>query len=58
MDLSKIECYNYHMMGHYKSHCPKNPKNKKREREHVNVADEDPPKKNKIEESEVKDLYY
>jgi len=30
----------------------------RREREHANVVDEDQPKKNKTEESEVKDLYY
>lgn len=58
VDLSKIECYNCHKMGHYKSQCPENLRNKKREREHGNVVDEVPPKKNKTEESEVKDLYY
>ena len=45
-------------MGHYKSHCPENPSNKKIEMEHANVVDEAPPKKNKTEELEVKDLYY
>jgi len=35
VDLSKIECYNCHKMGHYKSHCSENPRNKKREREHA-----------------------
>lgn len=45
-------------MGHYKSQCPKNPRNKNREREHAIVAYEAPPKKNKTEKSEVKDLYY
>jgi len=29
----------------------------RREREHMNVVDEAPPKKNKAEESEVKDLF-
>ena len=46
-------------MGHYKSHCPRNPRNKKRNRNQANVTDEGPSKKNKTEEdSEVKDLYY
>jgi len=49
VDLSKIECYNCHKMGHYRSNCPKNLRNKKREREHANVVDEGPPKKNKME---------
>ena len=31
-------------------------RNKRRERERANVVDETPPKKNKTEESEVKDL--
>jgi len=44
-------------MGHYKSNCPENPRNKKREREHTNISDEAPPKKNKIEEMEVKELF-
>jgi len=59
MDLSKVECYNCHKMGHYQSHCPKKPRNKKRNRDQVNVVDEAPSKKNKTEEeSKVKDLYY
>jgi len=49
VDLSNIECYNCHKMGHYRSNCPKNSRNKKKEREHANVVDEGPPKKNKME---------
>src|SRR5699024_8030539 len=30
VDLSKIECYHCHKMGHYKNQCPKNPRNKSR----------------------------
>lgn len=41
-------------MGHKKIQCPKIPRNKKREREHGTIVDEAPPKKSKIEESEVK----
>jgi len=40
-------------MGHCKNDCPKNPRNKKR-----NIVKEGSPKKNKTEESEIKDLYY
>ena len=58
VDLSKIECYNCHKMGHYKSQYPENQRKKKREIEHANVVDEAPPKKNKTKESEVRYLYY
>jgi len=58
IDLSKIECYNCHKMSHYKNQCPENPRNKKRDRKQANITDKAPPKKNKIEELEVKDLYY
>ena len=44
-------------MGHYKSHCPENPRNKKIEIEHANVVDKSPPKKNKTKESKVEDLF-
>lgn len=59
MDLSKVECYNCHKMGNYKSHCPENPRNKKRDGDQANVTDEAPSKKNETEEElEVKDLYH
>ena len=45
IDLSKIECYNCHKMGNYKSTCPENPRNRKRNRDHANVAKEGSPKK-------------
>jgi len=44
-------------MGHYRNDCPDNPRNKKRNKDHANVVDEGPTKKNKMEESEVKDLF-
>jgi len=59
MDLCKVECYNCHKMGHYQSHYPENPRNKKRNMDQANFVDEGPLKKNKTgEESEVEDLYY
>lgn len=57
IDISEIKCYNCHNMVHYKSDCIENPRNKKREREYENIADEGPPKKKKKEEYEVKDLF-
>ena len=35
VDLSKVECYNWHTKGHYKSQCPKNPRNKRTDRKSV-----------------------
>ena len=58
VDLSKIECYNRHKMGRYKNQHLENPKNKKRDRDQTNITEEAPPKKIKIEELEVKYLYY
>ena len=45
-------------MGHYRSNCPENTRNKDRDKDQVNIVDEAPPKKNKTKESKVKDLYY
>ena len=58
VDMSKIECYQCHKMRHYKSDCLNNPRNKKRERDHANVAEEASPKKVKPEESDRRDLHY
>jgi len=58
IDFSKIECYRYHNMGHYKNQCPENTKKNKRERDQATIAtNEAPPKKNKIENYEAKDLF-
>jgi len=45
-------------MGHYKSDNPENLRNRKRNRDHANVAEEGSPKKHKSKELEIKDLYY
>lgn len=45
-------------MGHYKSDCPENPRNIRRNIDHANVVEEGSPKKHKTEELEIKDLYY
>lgn len=59
IDLSKIECYHCHKMGHYKNQCPDNPKNKKRERDQATIAtDDNPQKKSKSEDPKVNDLFY
>ena len=58
VNMSKIESYQCQKMDHYRSHCPDNPKNKKRNRYQSNVVEEGSPKKKKTEESEIKDLYY
>ena len=50
VDMSKIECYQCHKMGHYKSDCLDNPKNKKRDKDHANVVEEGSSKKNETKE--------
>ena len=46
-------------MGHYKKQCPKNPKNNKWERDRTTIfIDQDPWKKTKIEDLDVKDVLY
>ena len=56
VDLSRIQHYNCHKMGHYKSQCPEKPRNGKRKRDQANIVDEAPSKKNKTKESKVEDL--
>ena len=48
IDLSKIGCYNCHKMGHHRSNCPENPRNKRRDKDQANSADEGSSKKNKM----------
>ena len=43
--MSKVECYECHKKGHYRSDCLDNTRNKKRERDQDNVAEEGDPKK-------------
>jgi len=57
IDIFKIKCYNCHHMGHYRSNCPKNPRNKRRYRDQANNANEGSPKKNTMEGFEVKDMF-
>ena len=57
VDMSKVECYQCHKKGHYRSDRPDNPRNKKRGRDQANVAKEDP-KKVKPKESDIRDLHY
>ena len=56
--MSKIEFYQCHKMGHYKSDCPKNPKNKKRNRDQDNIVEEGSLKKNKAKDLDIRDLHY
>ena len=59
VDMSKIECYRCHKMGHYRSECPNNPRNRKRERYHANMVEEESsPKRAKPEENDIRDLHY
>ena len=44
-------------MGHYRNNCLENPRNKRRDRDQANIVEEDSPKKNNMEEPEVKDLF-
>ena len=39
VDMSKIECYHCHKMGHYRSDCLDNPRSRKRGRDHANMAE-------------------
>ena len=56
--MSNIECYHCHKMGHYRSECHDNPRNKKRERDHANEAEEEAsPKRVKPEENDIRDLH-
>lgn len=52
-----MKCFHWHEHGHYKTDCPKNPKNNKRkERSEALIAeDEEPLKKQK---EDPRDLYY
>jgi len=56
--MSKLECYQFHKKGHYRSDCPDNPRNKKREIDHATITEEEDPKKDKPEESGIRDLHY
>lgn len=59
IDLSKIECYHCHKMWHYDNQFRNNPKNKKREMDQATTSsDENPLKKCKTDDSEVKYLFY
>ena len=56
--MSEVECYQCHKKGHYRSNYPDNPRNKKRERDHANIAEEKEPKKVKPKEFDIRDLHY
>lgn len=57
-DMSKIEWYQCHKKGHYKSDCLENPRNKKRGRDQANFLEEGGSKKVKLEESDIRDIHY
>ena len=39
--MSKVEFYQFHKRGHYRSIYLDNPRNKKRERDQANIVEED-----------------
>ena len=55
--MSKVECYQCHKKGHYRSDHLDNPKNKK-DIDCANIVEEEDPKKVKPEESDIKDPHY
>ena len=58
VDMSKVESYQCHKRGHYRSECPDNLRNKKRERDQANIVEEGDPNKVKPEEFDIRDLHY
>lgn len=58
VDMSKVECYQCHKKGHYRSDYPNNPKNNKRDRDHANIVEEEDTKKSKPEVSDIRGLHY
>jgi len=59
IDLSKIECYHCDNMRRYKNQCMDYPEKKKRGRDQATIATHDNPlKKFKTKDSEIKELLY
>lgn len=56
--MSKIECYQCHKKGHYKSDCLENPRNKNKGRDQANFVEKGDSKKFNLEEFDIRDLHY
>jgi len=56
--MSKIECYQCHKKGRYKSDCLENPRNKKIRRDQANFFEEGDSKKVKPKEFDIMELHY
>ena len=56
VDMSKVECYQCHKKGHYRGDCLDNPRNKKREKDQANIAEEEDLGKAKPKESDIRNF--
>jgi len=57
-DMSKIQCFECHVYGHYQRDCPKRKNYRKRKYEATYVAEETKDNEKKTKKEEPEDIYY